>query len=78
MFLNKHISAKYIRNKTWFRQVTPYCASKWAIEGLTQSVAKEVPPGIAVVALNPGVINTDMLTICFGSQASLYPSPDTW
>ncbi|MCO5570854.1 hypothetical protein L7F22_024582 [Adiantum nelumboides] len=58
--------------------VAPYCASKWAIEGLTQAVAKEVPQGVTVVALNPGVINTDMLVSCFGPQAALYQSPDTW
>ncbi|KAG6422155.1 hypothetical protein SASPL_118718 [Salvia splendens] len=59
-------------------QVAPYCASKWAVEGLTRSVAKELPPGIAVVALNPGVINTDMLQSCFGTSASLYPTPESW
>ncbi|KAK2361997.1 NAD(P)-binding Rossmann-fold superfamily protein [Trifolium repens] len=58
--------------------VAPYCASKWAIEGLTKSVAKEVPQGMAVVALNPGVINTDMLASCFGASASLYQSPESW
>ncbi|CAJ2649310.1 unnamed protein product [Trifolium pratense] len=58
--------------------VAPYCASKWAIEGLTKSVAKELPQGIAVVALNPGVINTDMLASCFGASASLYQSPESW
>ncbi|XP_022929927.1 NADPH-dependent pterin aldehyde reductase-like [Cucurbita maxima] len=58
--------------------VAPYCASKWAIEGLSRSVAKEVPEGMAIVALSPGVINTDMLASCFGDSASLYQSPDTW
>ncbi|KAI3408637.1 uncharacterized protein J3R85_020142 [Psidium guajava] len=56
----------------------PYCASKWAVEGLTKSVAKELPDGMAVVALNPGVINTDMLASCFGNSASLYQAPDAW
>ncbi|XP_057469339.1 NADPH-dependent pterin aldehyde reductase-like isoform X1 [Actinidia eriantha] len=56
-------------------QVAPYCASKWAVEGLTKSVAKELPSGMAIVALNPGVINTDMLTSCFGNSAALYQSP---
>ncbi|KAK3037755.1 hypothetical protein RJ639_031126 [Escallonia herrerae] len=51
-------------------QVAPYCASKWAVEGLTRAVAKELPSGMAIVALNPGVINTDMLASCFGSAAS--------
>lgn len=59
-------------------QVAPYCASKWAIEGLSRAVAKEVAEGIAVVALNPGVINTELLTSCFGSSASLYQAPDAW
>lgn len=61
-----------------FQKVAPYCASKWAIEGLTKSVAKELPEGMAVVALNPGVVNTDMLASCFGSSASLYQAPDAW
>lgn len=59
-------------------QVAPYCASKWAVEGLSRSVAKELPEGMAIVALNPGVIHTDMLTSCFGTSASLYQDPDTW
>lgn len=58
--------------------VAPYCASKWAIEGLTRSVAKELAQGMAVVALNPGVINTDMLASCFGVSASMYQSPELW
>ncbi|XP_071726990.1 NADPH-dependent pterin aldehyde reductase-like [Rutidosis leptorrhynchoides] len=59
-------------------QVAPYCASKWAVEGLTKSVAKELPAGMAIIALNPGVINTDMLQSCFGSSSSLYQAPDSW
>ncbi|XP_009415001.2 NADPH-dependent pterin aldehyde reductase [Musa acuminata AAA Group] len=59
-------------------EVAPYCASKWAVEGLTKSVAKELPPGLAIVALSPGVVNTDMLASCFGSSASLYQTPETW
>ncbi|XP_024541966.1 NADPH-dependent pterin aldehyde reductase isoform X2 [Selaginella moellendorffii] len=59
-------------------EVSPYCASKWAMEGLTRSLAKELPPGIAAVALNPGVICTDMLTTCFGTSAAMYQTPETW
>ncbi|KAK1286977.1 hypothetical protein QJS10_CPB19g00108 [Acorus calamus] len=58
--------------------VAPYCASKWAIEGLSRSVAKEVPPGIAIVALSPGVVNTDMLASCFGGTAAMYQTPEAW
>ncbi|XP_008786449.2 NADPH-dependent pterin aldehyde reductase [Phoenix dactylifera] len=59
-------------------EVAPYCASKWAIEGLTRSVAKELPPGVAVVALSPGVINTELLASCFGSSSALYQTPESW
>jgi NAD(P)-dependent dehydrogenase (short-subunit alcohol dehydrogenase family) len=59
-------------------EVAPYCASKWAIEGLTQSLAQELPSGMAAVPLNPGIINTEMLQSTFGSSASHYPSPEEW
>jgi NAD(P)-dependent dehydrogenase (short-subunit alcohol dehydrogenase family) len=59
-------------------EVAPYCATKWAIEGLSQSVAQEVPQGVAVIALNPGIINTDMLRECFAEGAAGYPSPEVW
>ena len=59
-------------------EVAPYCATKWAIEGLTQSLADELPPGMAAVPLNPGVIHTEMLETCFGENASAYPQPEAW
>ena len=59
-------------------EVAPYCASKWGIEGLTQSMSQELPSGLAVVAVNPGIINTDMLQSCFGTGASSFPGPDDW
>lgn len=59
-------------------EVAPYCASKWAIEGLTKALADELPEGMAAVPLNPGVINTDMLRSCFGADAEAYPTPQQW
>ncbi|MEG4234062.1 SDR family oxidoreductase [Microcoleus sp. Pol11C3] len=59
-------------------EVAPYCASKWAIEGLTRSLAQELPAGMAAVPLNPGIIHTDMLEICFGEDATSYPSVKAW
>ncbi|MCS7090877.1 MAG: SDR family NAD(P)-dependent oxidoreductase [Verrucomicrobiota bacterium] len=59
-------------------QVAPYCATKWAIEGMTRALAEELPNGLAAVALNPGIIHTDMLEACFGSMAKQYPSPAAW
>jgi|SRR5581483_1280938 len=59
-------------------EVAPYCATKWAIEGLSQALAQELPPGMAAVAFNPGIINTQMLQSCFGSSASAYPLASEW
>lgn len=58
--------------------VAPYCASKWAIEGLTRALASELPRTMAAVPLNPGIIHTEMLDSCFGSSASSFPTPDQW
>jgi NAD(P)-dependent dehydrogenase (short-subunit alcohol dehydrogenase family) len=66
----------------WGRSTSPevaiYCASKFAIEGLTQAFAQELPRGLATVAVNPGVIDTEMLRMCFGGSASAYPRPGKW
>ncbi|MGA2445634.1 MAG: SDR family oxidoreductase [Opitutaceae bacterium] len=59
-------------------EMAPYCASKWAIEGLTKALAQELPDGMAAVPLNPGVINTGMLQICFGESATGYPKAAEW
>jgi NAD(P)-dependent dehydrogenase (short-subunit alcohol dehydrogenase family) len=59
-------------------EVAPYCATKWAIEGLTAALAEELPPGMAAVPLNPGVIDTDMLRSCFGDSAGSYLGPKEW
>ena len=56
-------------------EVGPYCATKWGVEGLTRSLAQELPKGMAAVAFNPGVINTKMLQSTFGEQALSYPNP---
>ncbi|WP_138503331.1 SDR family oxidoreductase [Nostoc sp. PA-18-2419] len=59
-------------------QVAPYCASKWAIEGLTRSLAQELPTGMAAIPLNPGIIHTDMLSISFGEEAANYTPVSDW
>ncbi|XP_023520763.1 NADPH-dependent pterin aldehyde reductase-like [Cucurbita pepo subsp. pepo] len=58
--------------------VSPYCSSKWAVEGLSKSVAKELPNGMTVVALDPGLIYTEMLLCSLGKVASNYQSPQEW
>ncbi len=59
-------------------EVAPYCATKWGIEGLTRALAQELPPGLAAVPLNPGIVDTDMLRSCFGGDAVHYPDPKKW
>jgi NAD(P)-dependent dehydrogenase (short-subunit alcohol dehydrogenase family) len=59
-------------------EVAPYCATKWAIEGMTKALAQELPAGLAAVALNPGIIHTDLLDSCFGEQAASFDAPETW
>ncbi|WP_439632279.1 SDR family oxidoreductase [Gemmata sp.] len=58
--------------------VAPYCATKYAIEGLTLALAQDLPRGMAAVPLNPGVIDTDMLRQAWGDGASNFPNPDQW
>lgn len=66
----------------WGRSTSPevaaYCTTKWAIEGLTSALAQELPRGMAAVALNPGIIATEMLRSCWGEAAASYPSAQEW
>jgi NAD(P)-dependent dehydrogenase (short-subunit alcohol dehydrogenase family) len=59
-------------------EVAPYCASKYAIEGLTLALAQELPDGMAAIPLNPGIIDTEMLRSCFGDEAGQYPAAAEW
>jgi NAD(P)-dependent dehydrogenase (short-subunit alcohol dehydrogenase family) len=58
--------------------VAPYCTSKWAIEGMTQAMSQELPQGIAAIAVNPGVIDTDMLRKSLAGGAGGFQSPEEW
>ncbi len=59
--------------------VAPYCASKFAVEGLMGSLAQELPGGMAAVALSPGVVHTDMLCQAFGSSEAAHAiEPEEW
>lgn len=66
----------------WGRSASPkvaaYCASKFAIEGLTKALAQELPEGMAAVPLNPGVIDTDMLRSCWAEGADGRPKAEAW
>ena len=58
--------------------VAPYCATKWAIEGLSKAMADELPSGMACVPLSPGVVNTEMLQSCFGGGADTARKPNAF
>ncbi len=60
------------------RDVAPYCATKYAIEGLTKALAEELPEGMAAIPLNPGVIDTDMLRQAWADGAAAYPKAEAW
>lgn len=57
----------------------PFCASKWAVEGLTQALAQELPAGMGAVTLSPGAINTQALATIYGPEkAAGFMAPDVW
>ena len=45
---------------------------------MTQALSQELPDGLAAVALNPGVIDTDMLRSCWGEGAASCSRPEEW
>lgn len=70
-------------SSSWGREgeaeLAPYCASKFAIEGITKSMALELPHGMAIVALDPGgSISTPMLKSCAPQYINESPTPETW
>jgi len=58
--------------------ISSYCASKYAVEGLTKSLAKELPEPLAAIPLAPGMIDTDMLRTNFGDSAGQHQKPSEW
>jgi NAD(P)-dependent dehydrogenase (short-subunit alcohol dehydrogenase family) len=58
--------------------VAPYCATKFAVEGLTKALAAELPAGMAAVPLNPGVIDTEMLRQAWSDGAAAHPKAEVW
>ena len=58
--------------------VAPYCATKYAIEGLSLATAQDTGGKVAVIPINPGIIDTEMLRSCFGCGAGHYPDAADW
>jgi NAD(P)-dependent dehydrogenase (short-subunit alcohol dehydrogenase family) len=67
-------------SSTWGKSTAPrqapYCATKFAVEGLSSALAAEVAPGVAVLAVNPGVVATDMLRTCFEGEIAGATAPE--
>lgn len=61
-----------------FPEIGPYCTTKHAVEGLTKSLAEDLPEGMAAVPFQPGVVQTDMLHSHYGPRAAEYPEPHRW
>jgi len=64
--------------RTTSPEVAPYCATKWAVEGLTRALAQELLSGMAAVSMSPGTVHTQMLERCFGPSAADCQSPEQW
>lgn len=64
--------------RTTSPEVAPYCATKFAVEGMTRALAQELPAGMAAVALNPGIIDTDMLRTAWADGAAAHPAAGEW
>ena len=58
--------------------VAPYCATKYAVEGLSMATAQDTGGKVADIPVNPGIIDTDMLRSCFGGGAGDYPDAADW
>jgi NAD(P)-dependent dehydrogenase (short-subunit alcohol dehydrogenase family) len=53
---------------------TPYCASKWALEALSEGLACEMKAfGVRVALVEPGIIDTAMAHRISRNESSLYP-----
>lgn len=59
-------------------RISVYGSTKWAIEGLTKSIAAELPEGVGIIPLSPGMVDTDMLRACYGNQAAEHRPAQAW
>lgn len=59
--------------KTGIGQLSVYSASKFAVIGLTESVAQEVSGKVGVYAVCPGGVDTDMYRSLYHNSPSLKP-----
>ncbi len=64
------INLSSVAGRLGYAYRTPYAASKWAVVGFTQSLAKELgPEGIRVNAILPGVVRGERIERVFAARA---------
>lgn len=64
------INLSSVAGRLGYAYRTPYAASKWAVIGFTQSLAKELgPEGIRVNAILPGVVRGERIERVFQARA---------
>ena len=57
-------------------RLSAYCSAKFAVRGLTESVAKEVENNnIKCISISPGGVNTDMRRRLFGDKDAVEQQP---
>ena len=64
------INLSSVAGRMGFPMRTPYAATKWAIVGLTKSLAKELGPfGIRVNCLQPGIVEGERIQQVIGARS---------
>lgn len=65
------INVSSVAGRLTMSPMAPYCASKWALEAMSEALAGEMKSfGIRVALVEPGVIDTDMAQGLGGKPAS--------
>ncbi|WP_114748057.1 SDR family oxidoreductase [Pleomorphovibrio marinus] len=68
------INVSSMAGKISLSPLGPYCASKFALEAMTEALAQELKPfNVRVSLIEPGIINTDMAHEIGQNEQSLYP-----
>jgi NAD(P)-dependent dehydrogenase (short-subunit alcohol dehydrogenase family) len=69
---------EFVSFRQWFILIQTDCASKWAVEGFTESVAQEVKPewGIKFTLIEPGGFRTDWAGPSMEFGAHKHPAYD--
>jgi len=70
------INISSVAGRLGFAQRTPYAATKWAVIGFTQSLAKELgPDGVRVNAILPGIVEGPRIDRVIAARAEVAGIP---